>query len=95
MSPLPYTEDQLVGQPAIGLFAALGWTTYNAYNEFAGAAGSPLLRETKGEVVLAGKLRQALERLNPTPPKDSVFSCSWWRIGIVSFLFVNGLRERI
>ena len=25
MSPHAYTEDQLVEQPAIGLFAALGW----------------------------------------------------------------------
>ena len=67
-----YTEDSLVEQPAVALFRELGWTTYNAYNEFAGAAGSPLLRETKGEVVLAGKLRQALERLNPTLPREAL-----------------------
>ena len=30
--PMPhaYTEDQLVEQPAIGLFAALGWQTVSA-----------------------------------------------------------------
>lgn len=67
-----YTEDSLVEQPAVALFGTLGWKTCNAYNEFAGAAGSPLLRETKGEVVLTGKLRQALERLNPTLPKDAL-----------------------
>jgi len=27
MTVLAYTEDQLVEQPAIGLFAELGWTT--------------------------------------------------------------------
>jgi type I restriction enzyme R subunit len=27
MSAHAYTEDQLVEQPAIGLFAELGWTT--------------------------------------------------------------------
>ncbi len=30
MSNLPYTEDQLVEQPAIGLFAELGWTMVSA-----------------------------------------------------------------
>ena len=27
MSPSPYTEDQLIEQPAIQLFAKLGWET--------------------------------------------------------------------
>lgn len=27
MSPHPWTEGQLVEQPAIGLFAAMGWQT--------------------------------------------------------------------
>jgi len=30
MTDHPYTEDQLVEQPAIGLFAALGWQTVSA-----------------------------------------------------------------
>jgi hypothetical protein len=30
MSPHAHTEDQLVEQPAIGLFAALGWKTVSA-----------------------------------------------------------------
>jgi hypothetical protein len=29
-----YTEDQLVEQPAIGLFAELGWTTVSAFQNF-------------------------------------------------------------
>ena len=34
-----YTEDQLVEQPAIGLFAELGWTTVSALEETFGAIG--------------------------------------------------------
>ncbi len=33
MSPHAYTEDQLVEQPAIGLFASLGWQTISAMEE--------------------------------------------------------------
>ena len=33
MSPHAYTEDQLVEQPAIGLFATLGWQTVSALEE--------------------------------------------------------------
>jgi type I restriction enzyme, R subunit len=32
-----YTEDQLVEQPAIGLFAALGWQTVSAMEETFGS----------------------------------------------------------
>jgi hypothetical protein len=41
-----YTEDQLVEQPAIGLFTALGWQTISALEETFGTAGT-LGRETK------------------------------------------------
>ena len=60
-----YIEDQLVEQPAIGLFVELGWTTASALEETFGAPspglaatlshpmgeGASLGRETKGEVV--------------------------------------------
>ncbi len=68
MSPHPYTEDQLVKQPAIGLFGVLGWQTVSALAETVGSVGniaSTLGRETKGEVALAGRLRAALDRLTP------------------------------
>ena len=52
MTPHGYTEDQLVEQPAIGLFADLGWQTVSAMEETFGPGGT-LGRETKGEVVLA------------------------------------------
>ena len=79
MSAHAYTEDQLVEQPAIGLFAELGWAvagpTPNA--GVAGVAGEPrdaglLGRETKGEVVLVSRLRAALERLNPALPPEAI-----------------------
>ena len=60
----PYSEDQLIEQPAIALLAGMGWKTLDCYDEF--KQGSSLLgRENKGEVVLTTRLRAALERLNP------------------------------
>src|ERR1035437_6679378 len=69
--PHAYTEDQLVEQPAIGLFAELGWTTVSALEETFGPAGT-LLRETKGDVVLVSQLHTALERLNPALPPEAI-----------------------
>jgi type I restriction enzyme R subunit len=64
MSAHAYTEDQLVEQPAIGLFAELGWKTLSASEEIFGATGT-LQRETSAEVALTSRLRTALEQLNP------------------------------
>jgi type I restriction enzyme R subunit len=69
--PHPYTEDQLVEQPAIGLLAELGWTTVSASEEVFGKHGT-LERETKGEVVLVSRLRAALVRLNPALPPEAI-----------------------
>ena len=66
-----YSEDALVEQPAIALFAAMGWETASGFHEFDQAGGSLLGRETKAEVVLGGRLRSALERLNPGLPADA------------------------
>jgi type I restriction enzyme R subunit len=71
MSPHAYSEDQLVEQPAIRLFAELGWETVSAIEETFGATGT-LQRETKGEVVLVPRLRKALARLNPSLPPAAV-----------------------
>jgi len=70
-----YTENQLVEQPAIGLFAKLGWQTVSALEETFGATGT-LLRETKSEVVLVSRLRLALQRLNPARLGMGRFSLS-------------------
>jgi type I restriction enzyme R subunit len=73
MSPSDYTEELLVEQPAIDLFAELGWQTVSANEEAFGAMGN-LGRETKSEVVLTPKLRVALERINPSLPSDAINS---------------------
>lgn len=71
MSPHPNTEDQLVEQPAIAVFDALGWTTVSALEEVLGLDGT-LGRETTADVVLAPRLRAALARLNPTAPPEAL-----------------------
>jgi len=63
--PHVYNEDQLVEQPAIGLFADLGWQTVSALEEVFGVGGT-LGRETNGEAVLVPRLRTALECLKPS-----------------------------
>ena len=68
-----YTEDQLVEQPAIGLFAELGWATVTALEETFGETGT-LQRETKGDVVLVSRLLAALKRLNPTLPPETIIT---------------------
>ena len=74
MTTHAYTEDQLIEQPAIGLFGMLGWQTVSAQDETFGAGGASatLGRETKGEVVLTSRLRAALERLNPSVPAEAL-----------------------
>lgn len=68
---LPYSENLLVEQPAIALFAELGWETASVADETLGANGT-LGRETKGEVVLTPRLRAALEKLNPGLPPEAI-----------------------
>jgi len=70
-----YTEDQLVEQPAIKLFAELSWTTVSALEEVFGVAGT-LGRETSGEVVLLSRLHAALEKLNPSLPREILISAA-------------------
>ena len=66
-----YSEDQLVEQPAIHLFAEMGWQTLSALEEVFGVGGT-LGRETKGEAVLVPRLRAVLERLNPSLPPEAI-----------------------
>ncbi len=66
-----YNEDTLVEQPAIQLFAELGWQTVPALEEVFGV-GSTLGRETKSEAVLLPRLRIALERLSPSLPPEAI-----------------------
>ena len=66
-----YSENHLIEQPAIGLFADFGWQTVSAMQETFGPGGT-LGRETSGEVVLVDRLRSALARLNPALPAEAI-----------------------
>src|SRR6266566_4686086 len=66
-----YSEDILVEQPTIDLFAALGYETANTFHEKIGKNGT-LGRETDNEVVLVRRLRIALQRLNPDLPSEAI-----------------------
>src|ERR1700692_3255307 len=69
--PHDYNENQLVEQPAIQLFAALGWKFVSAKDEVFGVNGT-LGRETKSEAMLVPRLRSALEKLNPDSPTEAI-----------------------
>jgi type I restriction enzyme, R subunit len=69
--PRPFTEDAAVEKPAIELFEELKWDHINAYHEKLGADGT-LGRETRNEVFLTKRLRDAIERLNPDAPALAV-----------------------
>lgn len=66
-----YSEDALVEQPAIKLFADLGWDTANLFGEWSGTVSSEG-RQTQQEVVLEPRLRRALEKHNPDLPADAL-----------------------
>jgi len=66
-----YSEDTLVEQPAIALFESLGWETGNLYAEWTGSSSSEG-RQTQQDVVLEGRLRAALSKLNPDLPSDAI-----------------------
>lgn len=66
-----YSEDTLVEQPAIALFESLGWETGNLYAEWTGSSSSEG-RQTQQDVVLEGRLRAALRKLNPNLPDEAI-----------------------
>jgi len=66
-----YSEDALIEQPAICLFANLGWQTKNCFRETFGIGGT-LGRETSSEVVIVNQLRSALMRLNPVLSSEAL-----------------------
>lgn len=66
-----YGEDAAVEQPAIQLFGDLGWETVNLYHEWA-SGKSTEGRESEKQVVMEGRLRTALERLNPELPATAI-----------------------
>lgn len=71
MTPGRYSEDELVEQPAIALFEELGWEHIDAYHETLGLDGT-LGRDNRSDVFLTGRLRRAVERLNPGMPREAI-----------------------
>ncbi len=70
--PDGYTEDHLIEQPAIQLMEhELGWGTADCFGEWVGGT-SVLGRDGKREVVLTGRLKPALHRLNPDLPVEAI-----------------------
>ena len=69
--PDDYSENTLIEQPAITLFAELGYETIDAFREKLGAHGT-LGRETTAEVVLVPRLRRALRKLNPGVSDEAI-----------------------
>lgn len=67
-----YSEDVLIEQPALDLLEALEWKVFPAMREFDVPTGSPIGRETMGDVVLVGRLRAALEKLNPDVSSEAL-----------------------
>lgn len=64
MSTIDYSENTLIEQPTIALFAELGWQTQNCYNQLCGPT-NPLGRETRHDTILTTRLRAAFSRLKP------------------------------
>jgi type I restriction enzyme, R subunit len=66
-----FSETDLVEQPAIDLFALLGWETTNLMGEFTGGASSQG-RGSKRDAILPNRLRLALKRLNSGLPQEAL-----------------------
>lgn len=66
-----YSENTLVEQPAIALFAALNWQTASLYHETFGPH-SPEGRESEHQVILPKRLQQTLSSLNPHLPAEAI-----------------------
>ena len=93
MSLHSYAEDSFIEQPAIKLFAELGWETLSASDEVMGASGT-LGRETKSEVVLAVRLRNVLVRLNPSLPPEAISAAVPERLSVEQLDSLQALSPR-
>ncbi len=70
----PYSENQLVEQPAIALLKEIGWYTQDCSNEFEDNSEIRTGREAKLEVLLTDRPRAMLERFNPDAPEHAIES---------------------
>lgn len=63
MTPIGFSEDSLIEQPAVNLLAGLGWQTCNIFAEFEKSCSS-LGYDNKAEVALNARSYLALEVLD-------------------------------
>jgi hypothetical protein len=82
VSPHAYTEEQLVEQPAIGLFAELGWTTVSALERMLGS-GEPSPMSTAAAISGKGWVSPCGENpvLSETPAAKGGLGLIEWLTG--------------
>ena len=66
------SEDATTEKPALKLLTNLDWKVFDAFTETDGALPELSGRERLDEVVLVKYLRPALEKLNPTVPRETI-----------------------
>jgi len=66
-----FSESDLIEQPAIDLFAQLGWETINLFGEFSGGRSTEG-RESRRDVFLPIRLKTALKKLNADLPDNAI-----------------------
>ena len=66
-----FSENNLIEQTAVKIFAEL-WGAKNFINAYSEEGDALLGRENQGQVVLIGRLKQALEKLNPDAPQEAI-----------------------
>jgi len=66
-----FSENKLIEQTAVKLFKEL-WGSDCFINAYSDEGDALLGRENQGQVVLIGRLKQALEKLNPDAPQEAI-----------------------
>ena len=66
------SEDATTEKPALELLQNMGWEIMDAFAETDGALPELSGRERLDEVVLVKYLRPALEKLNPSAPREAI-----------------------
>ena len=66
-----FSENNLIEQTAVKIFGEL-WGAKNFINAYSEEGDALLGRENQGQVVLAGRLKSALEKLNPDAPQEAI-----------------------
>ncbi|HIC91587.1 MAG TPA: type I restriction endonuclease subunit R, partial [Syntrophaceae bacterium] len=91
MNPISLTEDALAEQPALEWFRELGYEI--KFGPDISPGGTHPERDSHGDVVLQGRLRAALERLNPHLPMDAIEDAMHHLLNLDSpNMFVNNHR---